>query len=526
MGMALKGFGNASLGILLAALAGVAHAQEAVATAAPAGGGPKPRGEWQFEVGINSNETYTDNVALSSAHKQSDFVTDVSPYVSAKKDGAHLKVDARYAMQNLFYLNDSSRNTVYHQLASHANAELLPKNLFLDVAANVSQQQTSALAASGVDNTNATGNTTNVYNLTITPYWQQRFGSAATLFARYSHAENRNSGSVVSNNATDSLNVGVNSGSDFKQLSWGVNYAEQQVNNVSRSDTAFNTISGNLGYALTSHLKATLTGGYEDNQYEATGGNTTKGGFWDARITWVPGRLSKYELGYGDHYYGKNIFGSFTHQTPHTTWDVSYTEAVTTSSSNSAYNNGTNNFVYQTNSSLTAGTLSTQGNLQSNSVYLDRTLRGTFTYKRGRGDFSIGIEHARRKGQEAVYNSATNTFDGCTVGGGGNSCGSSTTTSATTNTIYNEIKTVGIRFHGGWKLSSATTGNVDASATRNTFPELSRQDDLRTLSLGVTHVFLRNVNGGVSVRHQTRSSDGANGDFTENAVSASLSAHF
>ncbi|MBT9613582.1 MAG: TIGR03016 family PEP-CTERM system-associated outer membrane protein, partial [Burkholderiales bacterium] len=81
--------------------------------------------DWKLGASVTASETYTDNATLgTTGGSKGDFITSVTPTVTAKKDGARLKVDASYSNQNLFYANDSTRNKTYHQLNARANAEL------------------------------------------------------------------------------------------------------------------------------------------------------------------------------------------------------------------------------------------------------------------------------------------------------------------------------------------------------------------------------------------------------------------
>lgn len=508
-GIRLRGFGTVSLGLAAAALAAAAHGQEAPARGV--GDGAKPRGEWQFEAGVNARETYTDNVALTS-NKQSDFVTDVSPYFAAKKDGARLKVDARYSLQNLYYLNDANRNAINHQLAAHANAELLENHFYIDAHASAQQQATSVLGATGVDNTNATGNQTSVYNLTISPYWRHRLGSYANLLARYSHAEDANTGSTVSDSSSDTVNIGVESGSRFGQFLWGANYADQKNNNKTRSDTGFTTASAHVGYAFTRHFRGNLTAGYEDNQYQSVGGTTTKGGFWDASFTWSPTRVTHFELGYGDHYYGGSWFGKFEGGSGHLKWNLDYSESVTTSAQQNSLQNQSNS-LGGINLGQTVVTTNTQ--LLTNSVFLNKEWRAGVTYNKGRGNLGFSLHRRQQTSQESSTGTQSSNIGDLSLG-----------IDPVTGQTINTTTQTGADLALGWKLSTLTTSTLRIGLSQSSYPEQNRTDKTENVELGLSYKFLRNVNGGVTLRHQKRNSSQANGDYTESAATASLNAHF
>jgi len=217
--------------------------------------GPLWASDWKLGASVTATETYTDNVTLgTSGGSKSDFVTEVTPTLTAKKDGARLKVDASYSNQNLFYANDSTRNTTYHRLNAHANAELLEDEIFLDTSASISQAAISPLAATGVDNTSATGNLTSVRAITVSPYWIHRFGSTATLNARYTISQVGNSSGELAGSSNSGTNLSLASGSAFGRVSWGLNYSEQIADYQDRSDVSFSTTSASLGYLVSTRL--------------------------------------------------------------------------------------------------------------------------------------------------------------------------------------------------------------------------------------------------------------------------------
>ena len=80
--------------------------------------------EWKITPSLDLRETYSDNIRLApQGNEQSDFVTQINPGISLTGTGPRLKVNASYVMQNLFYAEESSRNTINHLLSANANAE-------------------------------------------------------------------------------------------------------------------------------------------------------------------------------------------------------------------------------------------------------------------------------------------------------------------------------------------------------------------------------------------------------------------
>lgn len=487
----------------------------------------EPLHGWKFDSGVTLRETWTDNVGVSTSNAKSDFVTEIAPFISARKRGADLKVDFRYSMQNLFYLSDSERNTIRHQLAASANAELYDKHLFLDVNASASQQATSILGSTSTSNINDTGNVTDVYSLTVSPYWQQRFGTYANLFARYSRSQTTSSGNTYSGSGTDSYNLSVYNGSAFTQVQWGLNFAESSVNYDSRPDARFTTTSATLGYALTNHLRVNYTQGYQDNHYQAVSGQKTRGGFWNVNMVWVPSLRSRFELGYGDYYYGDSWTAKFTSRNEHLNWDLSYSESISTSSANlSSSTSQAGTLTTYANAggvyipvSQQSGTYQNINQLLTDSVYLNKSLRVNVGYNKGRGTANLGIYRTQLTSQVS-YN-ATNSQGFVPTGSAGSlqpTSGSGLSFSTTTQT--------GIDFSLGWRHSTRLRSNLSLGITRGEYPEQGRTDNTRHIEYGLSQTFARSMTGSLTVRHQERDSSQANADTSENAVSASVTIPF
>jgi len=461
--------------------------------------------EWKLGASVAARETYTDNVTLSAASvAKSDWITELTPTFTAKKDGARLKVNASYSNQNLFYANDSRRNQTYHQLNARANAELFENEIFLDTTASISQASISPLGSSGADNTSATSNVTSVRATTVSPYWIHRFGSTATLNARYTISDVSNSSGGFSSSTNSSTNVSLASGSAFGQILWGLNFSDQTVDYQSRSDVSFSTTSASLGYLVSSRLRLTGTAGTENNSYASTSGAATGGSFWNVGVSWAPSTRTSLDLGFGHRYYGKSLNMAFKTRGIYSSWAADYSESVTTSSSQASAIIPT-----AVSGSVPGGTFTGTYNdptkIQTNQVFLNKRFGTSFNWKKGKSDFSLSAYRAEQKAMESGQISGT------------------LRNGAFQN--YNLVKQVG--FNAGWSfqftplISSSVTGAV----SRNTYPDLNREDTTSSLQVGLNRKFSPKLTGGVSLRRQARDSN-QDADYTENALSGSVTYTF
>ena len=468
--------------------------------------------DWKVTAGVGASETYSDNVSLGSSGRQGgDFVTSITPTISAKKDGARLKVDAQYALQNLFYARDSERNALFHQLNARANVELYERVFFLDTFATISQTAISPLGATGSDNINATNNISNSRSFGISPYWTHRFGSTATLNARNTVSYVSNDAAGFSNSTNNTLNVGLASGSDFGRFSWGVNTIRQNVTFQDRENVSFSTTSASLGYLVTSRIRLTGTVGSENNQFATTTGSAPGGGFWNATASWAPSPRTSVEAGFGRRFYGNTKNFAFKTRGAHYTWSADYNESLSTSNSQFA------------NSGIGATTAQPQArdlflfnqNVLTNQVFLSKRFATAFALKKGRNDFRLEAFHSTQTTQiEQDTNTVVLTGTGALTNN---------------NDIFlftNDFKQVGFSGAWDWRVSSLVTSNVTFGVTRNSFTGLNRTDTTSSLQFGLNRQFSSQLNGGLSLRHQNRSSDQSTSDFSENAITGSVNYKF
>jgi uncharacterized protein (PEP-CTERM system associated) len=468
-------------------------------------------GDWKFTAGIGATETYTDNVDLtSSGRQQSDFVTSITPSFGVKKDGARLKVDAQYSLQDLFYAQDSARNTLYQHLNAHANAELYEQEIFLDAAATISQTAISPLLATGVDNINAPNNITNVRTFSLSPYLAHRFGSTATLLVRDTVSKVTNDTSTIDNSTNNTINAGLVSGSDFGRHSWGLNFSQQNANYQNGSNVKLATTSANLGYLVTPRLRLVGTVGNESNQFHNITGDSSPGGvFWNTTASWSPSVRTSIELGYGHHFYGNDWNFAFKTRGHHYTWNADYVEGLNTSNNQFATSGlGVTN---------TQQLVSYNQNILTNQVFLSKRFTTAFSWSKGKSDINVAAFHSIET-THIDQNVNTQLLNLATSG--------ISNIPPDIFLLTNNVKQVGLNGAWTWKFNPRLSSNVSLGVTRDSYSDLNRADTTSTLQLGLNRQFSSDLYGSVSLRHQARSSDQNASDYTENSLSGSVNYKF
>ena len=79
-------------------------------------------GDWDITPRISVAEIYSDNINLDDNDKEYDLVTEITPGISLRGEGARLRADLDYQMQNTIFLKNSDGNGTFHQLNANGTA--------------------------------------------------------------------------------------------------------------------------------------------------------------------------------------------------------------------------------------------------------------------------------------------------------------------------------------------------------------------------------------------------------------------
>jgi len=320
-------------------------------------------GQWQIEPSLKVASIYSDNIDLEP-NGRSDLVLEVSPSISVNREGRRLSVNLDYSLQNLVYQDDSDLDTSNHRLSAGLNSELLTDTLFLDFTSSISQQLTSSRASGSADAISGSGNFSDVFAYSVSPYWQQRIGDIAEFELRYTYDMVSSDDSVGGGDDSDSNGVSfdIQNGPATGRLNWNINYDNQQISydDGGKSDT--DSTNARIGYQLTQSFNAFISGTDENNEFSGGRGDdepedsTYGAGFtWtpsqdfsltalynkrtDPRpdeketfasgdVFWTPTARTDINFGFGSRFFGDTYNANVNHRTRWTRWNISYDEGV------------------------------------------------------------------------------------------------------------------------------------------------------------------------------------------------------
>ena len=471
--------------------------------------------EWTFSPSVGARATYTDNANQSHSDPQDALILSVTPGFTLQSKGSRrVQASVHYGLTGVArYSNDNSTD-LNHNLGANAKAELIEDFLFIDGSARISQELISLLGSPADANTNSANRAT-VGTYSVSPYIQKRFGTFAQATVRYSLT-----GALFQNNAanninSNSLNASLASGTQFNDLSWGLNYSLRDATVQGGQDAQFEHYGINLGYRLTRHIRAFGTLGHDNNDYASAPGASVSGRSWTAGLGWSPNRRTSVDASIGDSYFGRTYGFNFSHRTHYSIWTAGYTEGTSDISQLLLNTQPITAWICDEGLAFAVGTLPPPGGTNcialgtapigsvpvgiANGIFISKTLRGGAAWSKGKSSLGLNIFDTRRQYQQLVG--------------------------------LPEDETRGIHATYGYRLQPHTTLNASLGYTNTQVPAglgtlTARDDDLYTASLGVSHQFDPKLSGALTLRRQQRESNDSASSFDENSITASASMRF
>lgn len=489
--------------------------------------------DWRLSPSISAAATATDNANQSANDPQNALILSVTPGFSLSSYGSRrVRAALDYGLTGVVRLGDEDQsNDLNHNLGAHANAELIEDFLFFDANASISQQLISLLGSPSDATTNSSNRAT-VGSYSLSPYVRKRLGNFANAQARITH-----SGAIFENDAAASsqanaFSASLDSGSRFNDFSWGLSYSLRQAENsstdtTSADTTTFETTSATLGYALTRKFRVFGTVGRDSNNF--TNASASNGNFYTAGFAWSPTRRTSLQASAGKRFLGNTYALSLLHRRRHTTWDVRYSEAVSdisqqiSSASNRTYfecGAGSDRFsTIETPTCLIPVTAaqvavrafilrvpvssliiggSPDGGI-ANGVFIIKSLTGGVNWSKGKLGAGVSVFDTRRT--FVLLNNS-------------------------------EDHTRGVSSNVNYRLTPHTSANGSLAFTNTQVPTglsgvaINRDDNLYTLSLGLSHRFDPKLNGALTFRRQQRESNDPLSSYDENSITASISKRF
>ncbi len=255
--------------------------------------GPARAAEWSIEPALEVGESYTDNVELTE-NGDEDFITEVTPGITLRREAPQLQAEANYRFQNLWYADNSDFDDNFHNFDGRAGAQFLNNALTVDATANYDQQNIDPERAVGFSNLLRTGNRTDVARAQVTPIYTTSIAPHldSQLLYSYSVVDYRNTDDTTTNvEDSDRHFVRALFGdlTDPGLIDWQTEYQYSRTEFDGDGDTfEYQRLGGQVGYAINPRTRLLFAAGKESDVEEDVGSGDLDAWYWNAGFNWAP----------------------------------------------------------------------------------------------------------------------------------------------------------------------------------------------------------------------------------------------
>ncbi len=487
---------------------------------------------WNIIPSISLSESYTDNVNLQTdERKQARWVTEASPGVAVTGKSSRLDFDANARLSYYAYSGSDVPGTRSSEQRYNANgrATVIKDLFFVDAGASKRAYSVSAFGPRVEDDGSRylDENRTDVRTWRVSPYLAHRFGNFASVLARYSHDSvntDRDRGGY-SDSSADSLVLNIASGSGFRRVGWNLRYAHQKLDSQAYGQTTSKNAMLGLSYLINPTLQLTATVGHDSYDYQALGGRTS-GVSWSGGFAWAPSPRTSLQMSLGRHFLGNTGSLMALHRSRHTVWNISYSDAVTTTRS-------------QFTLPAAVDTASMLDSLfspripdpllrrQAVDAYIQAaglppTLANSINYLTNRYirqkllQASVAANWRHSGAVLSAYVSEREALSLAEV--------DSSLLGSELRSLNDNVRQYGLSGTYNYRLSARSNARASLTATRTRSLTTGLEDDQKILRLGLSHRLGRNLRGGLEFRHRVGEGDYLRRDYTENAITATISA--
>ena len=271
---------------------------------------------WEIEPFIETRAAYSDNVNFEE-DEDSDFVTQINPGVSIRKDEGRLRVTLDYLLQNFYSFDDSDLSSD-HNLDAFSSWEAIRDHFFIDVNASITNVLIDSSSTISANNLNDTGNTTDETTVGIEPRWVQRFGGFALGELAYLYEIERFDEETDDDGIPGDIDdsdrqrflATLQNQEESDRLDWGLRHQNEKVDFSDSETVKFKRSQLDLGYALSNYLEVVGAYGYESNNFDIDPSIADEDDtFWDAGFIVGLGEFTSLEVRRGERFFGNTWFG-------------------------------------------------------------------------------------------------------------------------------------------------------------------------------------------------------------------------
>ena len=486
--------------------------------------------EWKVNPSVSLSESYSDNVnQRSDDTKRSSWITEVSPSITAEAHSSRVDFSANARAYYYKYSEDNVPGVQDHQYQYDASGRVnvVDQLFYVDASAGASSRSISAFGPLAEDpngNRYTSDNQTDVKTWRISPYLTHRFGTFATGILRYSHdSVTSDSSSIFGDSTADGITLDIASGTGFRSVGWNLHVARQDTDNEIFGDTSAQNATLGVSYRVGPTLNLTATGGYDKYDYQALGGKTS-GASWSVGFGYAPSPRTNIQMSIGRHYLGNTGSLLALHRSRHSTWKLGYSDAVTTSRSQFSLPAAIDT-ASMLDSLFTATIPDPVLRRQAVEAYilaagLPSSLADNINYLTNRYmrqkllQASSAFNWRHSSAVLSAYASERTALSSSESDSG--------LLGSQLRALNDSVRQAGLTAAFNYRLSSRSDVQAALSTTYAKSLDTALTSKQNSLRVGLSHRFGRSVRGSIDLRRTNGDSDITRRDYTENAVTATV----
>ncbi|MEW6990593.1 TIGR03016 family PEP-CTERM system-associated outer membrane protein [Colwelliaceae bacterium 6441] len=254
---------------------------------------PAIAGDWQFTPKVNLDETYSDNVALTTNNEKSSLVTQAGISIDTSYKAQFLLFDFKSSSTNVFYSHDHDIDNDFHTLSSNVELKLGRSGFYLLGSANINNQSQNGARNSLADL--VSGDVVRIerytgglgYNISNSDFNLNSTASYSTT-----QAEDR-----IGERDGYSASISTSNGSSARYIFWDGQLSYQELKNNGRTSRQ-NQQELKIGYITGWKFNPFIRYYDEDNQGNLNRGQTTESNSYGAGFRWQPTTRLNIDLSY------------------------------------------------------------------------------------------------------------------------------------------------------------------------------------------------------------------------------------
>ncbi|HMM75064.1 MAG TPA: TIGR03016 family PEP-CTERM system-associated outer membrane protein [Gammaproteobacteria bacterium] len=462
-------------------------------------------GEWRIQPRLGLSETYTDNALLVDENNDpsSDWVTTVSPGISVFGRGRGLTMTTEYTAQKQVYLNNSDQSQLTHLLQNNTRAEVVRDQVFVTAFASMYPTIRNTLGQISNRNRNArdTANRADAVSYGFAPELRHKFGTWANMTGRVQWSDvstgDEGGSGIGGGQMLDGL-INIESGRRFQRFEWGSSFSRRENDGGDTGRRSlFQRWNNTLNYRLNRFVRLNSGVGYEFNDFSTDGGGLRSGLNWQLGATVFPTPRTSITGSFGERSFGSTKSFGFSHRWRHFIATGAYSEDLHTTAEMlrdqqvftvvDAFGNPVIDPLGNADPSLPLNQLGL-----TDDVFISRNFNANVAFNRKRNSFSVRVN---RNDQESTRTGISDSLLG---------------------------------FGGSWthRFSYRLAAGLNADWQTRESDNVRETSDFVAFSPYVDYTIGPHVSSRLSYQYMDSVSGDASDDFTENAVTGSLSVAF